>query len=381
MTQPLLLLGLDVGTSGVKALLIDNAGKVNAEAIHGYPLLTPRPLWAEQNPRDWWDAAVKSVREVIAKSRVNPGRIAGIGLTGQMHGLVLLDKGGKVLRPCILWNDQRSAKQCSTMTERLGYKRILRLTGNPILPGFTAPKVLWVRDHEPEIYRKIAKVLLPKDYLRYRLTEGIASEVSDASGTSLFDVKKRCWSGAMSKAFELPLSWLPEVTESTVVSAHVSAVAAKETGLLEGTPVVGGAGDQAAQAVGMGIVKEGLALVTLGTSGVVFAASKAYPANPTGQLHVFCHAVPGTWHLMGVMLSAGGSLRWFRDTLCQEEIALARQKKVESYDLMTRAAAKVHAGSEGLLFLPYLSGERTPSRILQLEEYSLGFPCITQRLI
>ncbi len=360
MTGQTLLLGIDVGTSGVKALLIDAAGRVVAETINEFPLFTPRPLWAEQNPQDWWDAAVVSIRQAMKKGRAKPEQVAGIGLTGQMHGLVILDGKGKVLRPCILWNDQRTASQCAAITARLGSQRILELTGNPVLPGFTAPKILWVREREPEVLGKASKILLPKDYLRYRLSGDYFSEVSDASGTSLFDVGKRRWSDEMAEACEVPRRWLPEVTESPVVSARVSARAAKATGLLAGTPIVGGGGDQAAQAVGNGITETGLVAVTVGTSGVVFAPGKAYRRDPQGRLHAFCHAVPGMWHLMGVMLSAGGSFRWYRDHLCTEEVALARQGNRDAYDLLTEAASGVPAGAEGLLFLPYLSGERTP---------------------
>jgi xylulokinase len=277
-----------------------------------------------------------------------------------MHGLVLLDAHGEVLRPCIMWNDQRTAAQCAAITQKVGARRVLQLTGNPVLPGFTASKIVWVREHEPEVYRRIAAVLLPKDYARYRLTGGFFSEVSDASGTSIFDVGKRQWSDEMLKALDVPRRWLPEVTESPVVSARVSANAARETGLLEGTPVVGGGGDQAAQAVGTGIITEGVVSVTLGTSGVVFAASDTYRVEPEGRLHAFCHAVPGMWHLMGVMLSAAGSFRWYRDALCDMERVQASESGRDVYDLLTEAAADVPPGCEGLLFLPYLTGERTP---------------------
>jgi xylulokinase len=354
------LLGIDVGTTGSKALLIDADGAIRASATTEYPMYTPQPLWAEQNPDDWWAATVTSIQQVLEKGDVEPDQVAGVGLTGQMHGLVLLDAQGKVLRPCIMWNDQRTAAQCAAITQEVGPENVLRLTGNPILPGFTAPKIAWVREHEPEVYDHVAKVLLPKDYVRYCLTGGFFSEVSGASGTSLFDVGQRRWSGEMLKALDLPRDWLPEVTESPVVSAQISTRAAQETGLLEGTPVVGGGGDQAAQAVGTGIVTEGLVSATLGTSGVVFAASDSYRVEPEGKLHAFCHAVPGMWHLMGVMLSAAGSFRWYRDTLGDLERAQAEESGRDAYDLLTEAAAEVPPGCEGLLFLPYLTGERTP---------------------
>jgi xylulokinase len=354
------LLGIDVGTSGSKAILIDADGAVKASVTTEYPLYTPQPLWAEQNPSDWWAATVTSIKQALGDSSVAAADVAGVGLTGQMHGLVLLDAQGEVLRPCIMWNDQRTAAQCAAITEKVGLDDVLRLTGNPILPGFTAPKIVWVREHEPDVYAKVAKVLLPKDYARYRLTGGFFGEVSDASGTSMFDVGQRRWSDEMLQALEIPREWLPEVTESPEVSARVSAEAARETGLLEGTPVVGGGGDQAAQAVGTGIVAEGVVSATLGTSGVVFAASDSYRVEPQGRLHAFCHAVPGMWHLMGVMLSAAGSFRWYRDTLGQEEVAQAQEAGRDAYDILTEAAAEVAPGCEGLLFLPYLTGERTP---------------------
>jgi xylulokinase len=354
------LLGIDVGTTGAKALLIGRDGTLVASATTEYPMATPQPLWAEQNPADWWAATAASVRQVLARSGLNPAQVAGVGLTGQMHGLVLLDAQGEVLRPCIMWNDQRTAAQCAAITRRVGAEQLLRLTGNAVLPGFTAPKIVWVREHEPEVYRRIAKVLLPKDYLRYRLTGDYFGEVSDASGTSLFDVGRRRWSDDMLRALEVPRHWLPEVTESPVVSARVSASAAGLTGLLAGTPVVGGGGDQAAQAVGTGIVTEGTVSATIGTSGVVFAASDLYRVEPHGRLHAFCHAVPGMWHLMGVMLSAGGSFRWYRDALGDLEKLRAGEAGRDPYDLLAEAAARVPAGCEGLLFLPYLSGERTP---------------------
>lgn len=354
------LLGIDIGTTGSKALVIDQAGTVVATAMTEYPMMTPQPLWAEQNPTDWWQATVTSISRALNRGNISPEQIAGIGLTGQMHGLVMLDKQGRVLRSCIMWNDQRTAAQCAAMTAQVGPARALELTGNPILPGFTAPKLLWVREHEPENYARIATILLPKDYVRYCLTGELLSEVTDASGTALLDVRARAWSNELLAAFNMPRAWLPELTESSVVSAHVSAKAARETGLPAGTPVVGGAGDQAAQAVGTGVIDEGVVSVTLGTSGVVFAAGDAYRADPQGRLHAFCHAVPGKWHLMGVMLSAAGSFRWYRDTLADAERHRALLAGVDPYDLLTESATRVPAGCEGLIFLPYLTGERTP---------------------
>ena len=354
------LLGLDIGTTGAKAVLVDGTGVPAAEAFSAYGMSTTRPLWAEQDPEDWWRAAVRCISDVLSQSGAAPGSIAAVGLTGQMHGLVLLDREGAVLRPCILWKDQRSAVQCGILTRAMGRVRILELTGNPLFPGFTAPKVEWVRRHEPGVFGRIRRLLLPKDFIRYRLTGCFASDASDASGTSLFDVGRRNWSDDMVRALDIPREWLPRVTESTELSARVDAAAAAATGLVEGTPVAAGAGDQAAQAIGAGIVSEGHASVTIGTSGVVFAACSEYRRDPAGRLHSFCHAVPGMWHLMGVMLSAGGSLRWYRDTLCEAEKERAARDGADPYEILAADAETAPPGSGGLLFLPYLSGERTP---------------------
>ncbi|MBI5030314.1 MAG: xylulokinase [Chloroflexi bacterium] len=355
------LLGIDIGTSGTKALLIDAAnGAVKTSATTEYPMSTPQPLWAEQNPADWWAATVSSIRSVLRGERIQVNQIIGIGLTGQMHGLVLLDKFGRVLRPCIMWNDQRTAAQCATITEKIGARKLLDWIANPVLPGFTAPKILWVRENEPQVYSEIAHILLPKDYVRYRLSGVFATEVSDASGTALFDVRQRCWSAEMLASLDIPRSWLPESFESPIVSAKVSADAASETGLIEGTPIVGGGGDQAAQAIGAGIIRSGIISATLGTSGVVFAATEKFSVEPEGRLHTFCHAVPGQWHWMGVMLSAAGSFRWFRDALGQDAVTQARANGNDAYEVLTDLASTASAGSEGLIFLPYLSGERMP---------------------
>ncbi len=354
------LIGLDVGTSSAKTVLMDERGRVVFTTAPAYSFRTPKPLWAESDPADWWAAAVTALRELFARSGVAPGDIAGVGLTGQMHGLVLLDARGEVLRPCIMWNDQRTAAQCAALTKKIGRARILRLTGNPVLPGFTAPKIAWVAEHEPQVFRRIAKILLPKDYLRYKLSGEFFTDVSDASGTSLLDVAKRRWSDEMLRACRVPRAWLAEVTESPVASAKVSAAAAKATGLRAGTPIIAGAGDQAAGAVGCGIVRPGVVSCTLGTSGVVFAHADKYAPDPQGRLHAFCHAVPGKWHLMGVQLSSAGSFQWFKNNFGGEEIAREQAGGPNAYDSLTAAAATVPAGCEGLIFLPYLSGERTP---------------------
>lgn len=355
------LLGLDISTTGAKALLIDERGNVAASAIAEYSLSTPYPLWSEQAPADWWQGACASIQAALKQAWLTGDAVSGIGLTGQMHGLVLLDRSGQVLRPAILWNDQRTGPQCAEITEKVGgLGRLLALTGNAVLPGFTAPKILWVRQNEPAVYARAAHVLLPKDYVRYRLTGEYVTEVSDASGTALFDVARRRWSDALLRALDIPANWLPHCTESAQVSGQISLMAAQATGLNAGTPVVGGGGDQAAQAVGSGAVKAGVISITSGTSGVVFAPSDTFVAEAQGRLHAFCQAVPGKWHLMGVMLSAGGSFRWLRDILGEPERATARLTGDDPYDLMTREAARAPGGSDGLLFLPYLTGERTP---------------------
>jgi xylulokinase len=317
----------------VKALALDPDGAVLAHAERSYPLSTPHPGWAEQDPEDWWRAAEACLAEL------GIGDLTGIGLSGQMHGLVALDDGDRVIRPAILWNDQRTAAECAEIEERLGLERLLELTGNRALTGFTAPKLLWLRRHEPESYDRVRHVLLPKDYVRLRLTGEHAIDAADASGTLLLDVAERRWSGEVLDALELPAEWLPPVLESPEVSGQAGDV-----------PVAAGAGDQAAAALGVGVVRPGRASVVLGTSGVVFAGLPAYRADAEGRLHVFCHAVPGGWHAMGVMLSAAGSLQWLHDRLASGT----------GFDELLAEAARWQPGTEGLLFAPYLAGERTP---------------------
>jgi len=354
------LMGLDISTTGSKALLINPSGEVIASATSEHPMYSPRALWAEQNPEDWWRSVVESIRTALSESGINAADISGIGLTGQMHGLVLLDGGGHVLRPCIMWNDQRTGEECAEITTVVGESKLIEITGKPVLPNFTAPKIAWVRKQEPQVYDKAAHVLLPKDFVRYRLTGELFSDVSDASGTSLFDVGRRNWSEELIGALGIQRSWLPEVTESPEISAKISAEAARLTGLIEGTPVVGGAGDQAAQAIGTGIIDEGIVSATLGTSGVLFTTTNDYCTDREGKIHSYCHASPGKWHLMGVMLSAAGSLRWFRDALGDSEIRLARETGKDPYEIISDEASAISAGCEGLIFLPYLTGERTP---------------------
>ena len=349
-----MLLGIDISTTGAKAVLINTQGQMLHASSNTYPISTPRPLWSEQNPEDWWMAAEASIKDVLSKSGIEPGKIKSIGLTGQMHGLVLLDAQDNVLRPAILWNDQRTADACDTLSQKIGLEQLINITGNPALTGFTAPKLLWVRKHEPEIYQRIAHILLPKDYIRFKLSGDTAVDCADASGTSLFDITQRSWSQEILSILEIEPKWLPSVYEGTEVTGVVSSKGAKLTGLQAETPIVGGGGDQAAQAVGVGAVTPGIVAITLGTSGVVFAPTSAPVIDPQGRLHAMCHSLPPGedqgWHLMGVMLSAGGSLKWLRDTFAPDL----------DYAKFTEPAGEIQPGSEGLIFLPYLTGERTP---------------------
>lgn len=350
MNSTPLLLGLDISTTGAKALLIDSGGRVVASASTAYKVSTPYPLWSEQDPNDWWQGVQHSIRQVLDSTGAAGDSIKAVGLTGQMHGLVLLDEKDRVLRPAILWNDQRTAAECREITEKIGFERLLQVTGNKALTGFTAPKILWVRNHEPEIYSQIAHVLLPKDFIRLKLSGDYAVDKADGAGMLLFDLKERNFSSEILAALQIPPRWMPTAYEGTEITGVISARAALDTGLAAGTPIVGGGGDQAAQAVGTGTVTPGIVSLTLGTSGVVFAATSSPLIEPSGLLHAFCHAVPQTWHFMGVMLSAAGSLQWFRDALAPDH----------SFDELSSAAAQIPPGAEGLFFLPYLTGERTP---------------------
>ncbi len=349
MANPLFL-GIDVSTTGAKALLIDGSGTVVSSATNPLPLSTPKPLWSEQDPHDWWYGVVSSIRQALSGGGGTGDDVKAIGLTGQMHGLTLLDAAGEVLRPAILWNDQRTGPQCDEIRHRIGRERFIQITGNDALTGFTAPKILWVQQKEPDIYAEAAHILLPKDYIRYRLTGEYGTDKAGGAGTVLFDVKKRDWSPEILEALDIPADWLPPTYEGPEVSSTISAAAAELTGLKAGTPVVGGGGDQAAGAVGVGAVEPGIVSLVLGTSGVVFATTGEPFIEPQGLLHAFCHSVPDTWHLMGVMLSAAGSLQWYRDTLAPDT----------SFDDLLAPAAALGPGAEGLLFLPYLTGERTP---------------------
>ncbi len=346
----MLLLGIDISTTGAKALLIDDRGHVVASATSALALSTPRPLWSEQAPDEWWSGIKSSIGRVLQEGDTMAADIAAIGLTGQMHGLVLLDEAGQVLRPAMLWNDQRTGEQCDEIRARVGKERLIQITGNDALTGFTAPKILWVQQHEPDVWRNARHILLPKDYIRYKLTGEFAVDCAGGAGTILFDLKKRTWSAEVCQALEIPAEMLPPTFEGPQISGVISNAAAEATGLATGTPVVGGGGDQAAQAVGVGAVQPGIIALTLGTSGVVFATTEAPHIEPEGRLHAFCHAVPDYWHFMGVMLSAAGSLQWYRDTLAAGV----------AFSALVGEAADAPAGSEGLIFLPYLTGERTP---------------------
>jgi xylulokinase len=343
------LLGLDISTTGAKALLIDERGAVVASHTTAQSLSVPQPLWSEQNPDDWWSGMVASIRKVLEQTGAKESIVA-LGLTGQMHGLVCLDSTGRVLRPAMLWNDQRTQTECDAITETIGEKRLITLTGNRALTGFTAPKILWVRNHEPEIYDQIAHILLPKDYIRFRLTGAYATDLAGASGTLLLDVANRTWSNEVLNALGIPFEWMPKTHEGPAITGLINDLAAQETGLNAGTPVIAGGGDQGAQAVGVGAVSPGIAALTVGTSGVVFAPLASYAYEPEGRLHAFCHAVPGQWHFMGVMLSAAGSLQWYRDMLAPDT----------DFDTLLAEIADIAPGSDGLIFLPYLTGERTP---------------------
>lgn len=350
------LLGIDFGTGGTRAVLIDGEGRILTSAtVEHIPFASPRPGWAEQEPRDWWRAASAAVRAVLSSEGVRPEEIVAVGLSGQMHGAVLLDQRDEVLRPAIIWCDQRTETQCRMLTDKVGAGRLIELTCNPALTGFTLPKMLWVREHEPQIWERVRTVLLPKDYVRLRLTGEKATDVADASGTLLFDVTHRKWSEEMLAVAEIDERLMPQVYESPQVTGVISAAGATATGLRAGTPVVAGAGDQAAGAVGMGIVRAGTVSATIGTSGVVFAVTDRPSLDPQGRVHTFCHAIPGRWHVMGVTQAAGLSLRWFRD-----QFGASTEDGRDPYERLADEAASVPAGADGALWAPYLMGERTP---------------------
>jgi xylulokinase len=350
------LLGIDIGTGGTRAVLIDESGRVLGSAtIEHKPISSPHRGWAEQDPDDWWGAACKAVPQCLTNAKATADEVESVGLTGQMHGLVMLDAEGKVLRPSLIWCDQRTEDECREITEKVGAKRLIELTANPALTGFTLPKIWWVQKHEPEIWMRVKKIMLPKDYIRYRLTGAHAIDVADASGTLILDVVNRRWSKEMIAISNLPEEMLPKVLESQEVSGKISDAGAKASGLKPGIPVVAGAGDQAAGAVGMGIVRPGAVSATIGTSGVVFAATATPEFDPKGRIHTFCHAVPKRWHVMGVTQAAGFSLRWFRD-----QFGAGGVPSRDPYERLMEEASQAPAGSDGVLWAPYLMGERTP---------------------
>jgi xylulokinase len=347
------VLGIDVGTGGTRALIMNEKGRIVASATEDHrPFASPKIGWAEQEPDDWWRAATVAVRKALAAGKLQGDQIACVGFSGQMHGAVMLDEAGNVVRSALIWCDVRTEDQRRELDEKLGRERIIEYTCNPALANFTLTRFLWTREHEPENWRRVRAVMLPKDYVRFRLTGVRATDVADASGTLLLDVARRTWAPEMLRACDVDVSMLPSLHESQDVCAQVSSVGAQETGLMAGTPVVAGAGDQAAGAIGMGIVTPGAVSATIGTSGVVFAATDRPALDPRGRLHTFCHAIPGRWHVMGVTQAAGLSLRWFRDRFSG--------RGSETYGELTSEAARVPPGADGLLWTPYLMGERTP---------------------
>lgn len=354
-----LLLGIDVGTTGIKALAVHPDGTIKAESFSGYEISSPHPKWAEQDPGDWWNAFCSATNELLQKG-INAEEIKAIGLSGQMHTSVFLDRNKNVIRPAILWCDVRTTRQCEIINERVGFEVLREEASNPALEGFTAPKVLWLREHEPDNFRRLRHLLIAKDYIRYRLTGELATDVSDAAGTIMFNVGNREWSDKILAALEIDPEILPPAVGSHEISGAVTREASAATGLPEGTPVVGGGADNACAAVGTGIIQEGTVQSSIGSSGVVLAALATHRVDEKMRLHCMNHAAPGMWYLMGVMLTAGLSLKWFKQTLCQSEMEQAQHKGIDIYDLLSRTAESVPPGSEGLLFLPYLQGERTP---------------------
>ena len=354
------LLGIDIGTSGTKTVLFDTEGNAAASATYEYPLYQEHNGWAEQEPLDWWNAVKNGINDVIQSSGVSSADIKGIGLSGQMHGLVMLDQDGNVLRRSIIWCDQRTSEEVEDMNRIIGEKKLIEIAANPAMTGFTAAKILWVKKHEPELYQQCAHILLPKDYIRYMLTGEYATEVSDASGMQLMDVPNRCWSEEILKFLDIDINLLGKMYESQEITGTVTAQAAKETNLLAGTPVVGGAGDNPAAAIGTGIVKEGRAFTTIGTSGVVYAVSDKVSIDPKGRVHTLCASVPGKWTVMSCTQAAGLSLQWFRNNFCSQEMEQAKVEGVDPYVIMGVEAERIPIGCEGIVYLPYLMGERSP---------------------
>jgi len=354
------LLGIDVGTSGTRCILIDEEGNIAASAIKEYPLYTPKPGWAEQNPSDWYDASISTMKEVLEANNISGKQVKAIGLSGQMHGSVFLDKDNNVIRPALLWCDQRTEPQCREIYDIFGYENFIKLSYNKALPGFTSPKIMWLRENEPENYAKVCKILLPKDYIRFMISGTYAAEVSDASGMLLMDIKKRTWSDEILAGLKINKDLLADIYESPEISACLDEKTAKLTGLIAGTPIAGGGGDNPAGNVGSGIIKQGVISDSIGTSGVVFAHSDKPVYDPEGRLHSFCHSVPGKWILMGVTLAAAGSQKWYFDTFGPSRAIEKENPDLKKYKLLDAEACIVKPGSDGLIFLPYLTGERTP---------------------
>lgn len=354
------LIGIDLGTSATKTVLFDEKGNIISSASCEYPMQQPHNGWAEQNPEDWYNAAISTLKSVVSESNIECEDIVSLGISGQMHGLVMLDENREVLRPSILWCDQRTGKECDELTEKLGRDTLIKITANPALTGFTASKILWVKNNEPEIFEKCRHILLPKDYLRFRLTGEFATEVSDASGMQLLDVPNRKWSSVMIDALGIKEEYLAKVYESPEITGYINIDTAEKTGLSTKTSVVGGAGDNAAAAVGMGVVEEGKAFTTIGTSGVVFAHTDNPVIDPEGRVHTFCCAVPDAWHVMGVTQGAGLSLQWFKNNFCGEELIASQNGGKPIYQLTDEMATSIGIGCDKLICLPYLMGERTP---------------------
>jgi xylulokinase len=355
------LIGIDIGTTGAKSVLINERGRVLASDLQEYPLSLPQAGWAEQDPEHWVTATIASLRNLLAKSRLQPNSIAGMALSGQMHGLVCLDKAGAVLRPAILWCDTRTTAECKLIEKQVGGRaRLIQLASNPALEGFTLPKLVWVQRNEPSIFKRTATVLLPKDYVRYRLTGALGMDISDAAGTLMLDVKGKQWSAAILKALKINPSVLPPLGESPEIAGHITAEAAKLTGLPEGLPVAFGGADNTCAAVGNGVIKEGIVAVSIGTSGTVIAPTRSPQRDKLGRAHTFNHSVPGLWYVMGVMQAAGLSLKWLRDNFGAMELAMAEDTGIDAYEFLAARVGSIPPGSEGLLWLPYLNGERTP---------------------
>ncbi len=373
------VIGIDIGTSGTKALLISENGDIVYRTFRDYPLYTPYPLWTEQDPLDWWDATVSVLSEIVERGLVDPSDIKAIGLSGQMHSLVLLDKNYNVIRPAILWSDQRTEKECRYVMELLGEDRIMNLISNPVLPGFTLGKILWVKNNEPENYEKIFKVLLPKDYIRFKMTGELFMEITDAAGTAYFSVKEKRWASELLDLLKIPPEFFPPVCKSYEVCGETTEELEKLTGIKRGTKVVGGGADNACGAVGAGIVVEGRMLSSIGTSGVILTPTRIHKFDPQGRIHTFNHSVEGMWYLMGVELSAGMSLRWYRETNGLTETAMAPYLGKDPYELLSEEASRAPLGSNGVIFLPYLSGERTPHKDPYARGVFFGISISTRR--